>query len=263
MVLTGQGRRIGESDCQEAYVVALYDIPTSEPGHPNVAPSQIRYLAISGIRNVQISDYVPSLNRPGHPPPPLSIFMQTDVLDEHPERALAHYAIWPSMFSIDASGQIAFQYSLDTLKLQNQEVTGANFGICPGVHRALCFSQPPGVASLALGRYVNPEVYEDDGDAFLRRPPHEAIFDSSVQHQGDTPSQPSILWNEYRELNTQSSPAVAWDEGSGRVCVAGTRLGKEEPDITVLDFAFSFDLAKRHSQWLVYMVPFLIAGKPL
>jgi len=222
-------------------IAELYDLRGS-----GFATSR-EYLKVRRVQSVEISEDHPSLRRPGLPPPPISIFFNT--YDRFP--AVEHFALWPVPGMVE--GQYVYELGSNPLVFQGSiplaidRFHQARF--IPGVHRGLLYYTAV-QGMLHLGRHVNPEVPPKNYPG-ARVPPNDEVLRLAHRKGPHSPNRCHQFtpWDEYH-LNSVS--AIAFDEGTGRICVAD---GVER--IVLLDLGRSFDVGERHVRWVYGMFPLL------
>ncbi|RDB19504.1 hypothetical protein Hypma_013473 [Hypsizygus marmoreus] len=241
-------------------LLEIYDMPDNNEFDP-VSPKARFYIGRDEVTRFHISDYgIPSKNgetiytlrHDTHPPPPISIYAETTLL----KHGTKHWLLWPGYKETPATrtkpATKTFHYDLEHVCEQSEDTCDTTHVPCilPGAYRALIYTvdhadrtDTPGI--LTLKRYVNPEV-QPEGYPIPR------VDRSTSVLRRDHPPVPE---DKYTALELDAHVmqtyqrgglgAIAWDEGSGRVCVA---TGNSE-NIEMWDFACVERTDMRFEQW--------------
>ncbi|KAL0951881.1 hypothetical protein HGRIS_008540 [Hohenbuehelia grisea] len=211
------------------------------------------YVSDAGFPHVS-ADH-PKLRPHRGPPPPISVYIRTEK-----PNGILQCTIWPKYIEHPATATMpartTFVYSTDILIAQAVHLTdGLVPHILPGAERAIVYNVPEDdrtdtPALVNLRKYINPQRQpadypqpEDTGmDDVLRR---------SYQHVPHTIFRSFKLPHLLREELKKGLAAITWDEGTGRVLVAG----KDEEYVRMIDFANVVVPDNRFMQWKKHKEP--------
>ncbi|KAK0208997.1 hypothetical protein DFS33DRAFT_492216 [Desarmillaria ectypa] len=226
-----------QTSLENDHYAQIYRMPKF--GKHNQEPDETRLLDIHGfIPSFQISDNYQSMDYiPGHAnyfqslnydPPPISIFVQTS----NPP-GLVHYTIMPMS---DRADDVYYTVEGNSFTQQSRN-DKAQYDVLPGIHRALVYktvyddtTQTQGIVELR--RYLNKKRphpayisgFREVREPLLRRYAMETWRPIPVYLSITLPNE--IL----QRIRTVGMGTIAWDEGTGRVCIS-SRDGK----VVVLD----------------------------
>ncbi|KAJ7597657.1 hypothetical protein C8J56DRAFT_920619 [Mycena floridula] len=226
------------------YVAELYEL-----GEGTRVATSREYINIGALEKVQITKPYPP--RPNLAPPPISIFLTKRFAKETELTGIEHYALWP------VPGRVAgeYMYQLGCGFLVQQERIPLhlnpfnNAGFIPGTHRSLLYHNRVG-GSLHLGRRLSPGIMPDHQPMVPRVAPNDLVRRPSRQKGPHTTNINLQVteWDDYRLKGKVL--AVAFDESTGRVCIAD-----QGDRIVFLDYGLSFNLVARHIDWASLMFP--------
>ena len=243
----------------------FYEVPS--PGRSGTLPAmEFRRLVTYNIVSVQISDipcsmqenYVDWPQLDGKfPPPPLSIYLVES------RTGFVHYAVWPVWVDVISNGHVRggketkslFYYSLYTLLGQTsamftQKGTLGEVLILPGASRAIMYTIPyntrKGFSVLkSLNAYISPDVGKELSkmDFLSIHPFPNPDKMSSLKlwpfepkpHKGNSCKALPVPDKLKDELKFGGVTAIAWDESSGRLCMATKNLR----ELAVMEFGYA------------------------
>jgi hypothetical protein len=258
----------GEND--QDHILAVYDLPKEESKTtPSESKDSYELLSQTVVTAFHVSDPgIPTkyedyyrLRSDSHPPPPISIYMETytqnDTETPTPyNHGIKHSILWPSLKLTPGPTpqdrpKKSYHYDFDHVVPQTtHQCPSYHAHVLPGAFRAILYTvsdtnrtaTPPLVN---LRRYINPEYQDTDY-------PIPRVNKSSHIMRKKHPTLPlntfsSItLDSQMRERYTEDGiAAITWDEGIGRVCMASG----DNDTIDILDFAHVVPLENRLKRW--------------
>ncbi|KAF9053659.1 hypothetical protein BDZ89DRAFT_976213 [Hymenopellis radicata] len=220
----------------DVHLLELFAIPQALGRFTPIAKSRV-VISQKQVKTFQFSDVLDAAGSAS--PLPMSLYLET----ENP-RSIIHYSISPVLFtSFGASPW--WCYDLTTVVQQSASMHSQDVAhVLPGTHRALVCTvadeelvddlYTPSTQLTGLRRYFNPEMHFPD----LLSYPREALL-RTQQLCGWRPKHlyrtidisPHILGL----VNRHKITSMAWDEASGRTCIATKHDGR----IHMLEFGRS------------------------
>ncbi|KAL0572950.1 hypothetical protein V5O48_009022, partial [Marasmius crinis-equi] len=238
------------SETHDVHMIEVFDIPEVDNDTYERANNTQRirtahavdrvYIEGKHVVSVHISDY-PTISKSLDLPPlyehkdntpltPVSIYVRTTK-----PWGIVHYELFP----VRNPDTNEWSYVLDSVIPQTVHISDPiDTRVIPGTTRSLVYTVPGDDRSdhpklLSLRRYFNPRYAPDDYKSFVVKD-HLAV---PVLDKDRYPK-PTLLYSSfdscdptYNGINEKGVSAIAWDEGTGRVCIAA----RGDMEIVIMD----------------------------
>jgi hypothetical protein len=242
---------------EEVQVIESYNIP--DTSGLQVVTHKAGYELKKTVASVHISDYdVPRPTGPDQPDlyyyydpaPPVSIYLRLKKPD-----GLLHHAIYPTERKIQATAKTPARYEYEykheaahvTTHISDPDVAY----VLPGATRAVVYTVDKDDRTdfpkmLRLRRYNHPFVRATRYQEALKPEP------IPISRRKRKPILRKTLFRTFgppdivEEINNRGGvAAIAWDEGSGRICVAA----EKEDEVRILDCSYVTIPDARFAEW--------------